>query len=89
MHSCLRCGREFKRTHTGVGIYKGHYCPVCHFPTMTEDTEQQTITFDDEGALDMFIAMAELDDGSAENLREAVEEHGYGEPIPLPDEYTR
>ena len=54
-----------------------------------EDTEQQTITFDDEGALDMFIAMAELDDGSAENLREAVEEHGYGEPIPLPDEYTR
>ena len=54
-----------------------------------EDTGQQTITFDDEGALDMFIAMAELDDGSAENLREAVEEHGYGEPIPLPDEYTR
>lgn len=51
-----------------------------------DDTGQRTIKFEDEGALDTFIAMSGLRGDAADELREKVEEHGYGTPIPLPDE---
>jgi len=51
-----------------------------------EDTGQRTIKFEDEGALDTFIAMSGLRGDDADELREKVEKHGYGTPIPLPDE---
>lgn len=56
---------------------------------MTDDNKdegQRYIKFEDEGALDTFIAMSGLRGEEAEELREEVEEHGYGEPILLPDE---
>ncbi|AGC34440.1 hypothetical protein HVTV-2_gp70 [Haloarcula virus HVTV-2] len=52
---------------------------------MTEDEGQRYIKFDDEGALDTFIAMSGLRGEQADELREKVEEHGYGEPIPIPE----
>jgi hypothetical protein len=52
---------------------------------MTDDKRQRTIKFDDEGALDTFIAMSGLRGEEAEDLREKVEKHGYGTPIPIPE----
>lgn len=51
-----------------------------------EDTGQRTIKFEDEGALDTFIAMSGLRGEQADELRERVEEHGYGKPIPIPED---
>lgn len=48
------------------------------------DEETRTLTFDDEGALDTFIAMTDLTDDEAEELRENVEKFGYGTPVPHP-----
>ncbi|AGM11679.1 hypothetical protein HCTV5_70 [Halovirus HCTV-5] len=50
-----------------------------------EDTGQRTIKFEDEGALDTFIAMSGLRGEQADDLREKVEKHGYGTPIPIPE----
>lgn len=53
---------------------------------MTEDNGQRTIRFEDQGALDTFIAMSDLTDEEAETLRENVEQFGFGTPVPLPTE---
>lgn len=53
---------------------------------MTDDEGQRYIKFDDEGALDTFIAMSGLRGEQADELRERVEEHGYGNPIPIPED---
>lgn len=89
MESCLRCSREFKPILTDRGRYIGYYCPVCHYDTMSENEKENTITFEDEGALDTFIVMAGLSEEAAKTLRRGVEEHGYGEPIELPEEAER
>jgi len=53
---------------------------------MTDDEGQRYIKFDDEGALDTFIAMSGLRGEQADELRERVEGHGYGNPIPIPED---
>jgi len=50
-----------------------------------ENTGQRTIKFEDEGALDTFIAMSGLRGEQADDLREKVEKHEYGTPIPIPE----
>lgn len=52
------------------------------------DTAEKTVTFEDRGALDTFIAFSTLTDEQAEELREAVEKEGYGNPVEVPD-YVR
>ncbi|UBF23054.1 hypothetical protein HCTV-16_gp71 [Haloarcula virus HCTV-16] len=51
---------------------------------MMTDEKPRTLTFDDEGALDTFIAMTDLTDEEVEELRENVEQFGYGTPVPHP-----
>jgi len=54
---------------------------------MTENNDgEKYIKFEDEGALDTFIGMSGLRDEQVDELRERVKEHGYGHPIPVPDE---
>lgn len=52
---------------------------------MSEEERRPTIKFDDEGALDTYIAMSDLTEEQVETLRESVEKFGYGTPIPVPD----
>ena len=46
--------------------------------------ETRTLTFDDEGALDTFIAMTDLTTEEVQELRENVEQFGFGTPVPHP-----
>lgn len=52
---------------------------------MTDD-DTRTLTFDDEGALDTFIAMTDLTSEEVDELRENVEQFGYGTPVPHPED---